>query len=141
MHILIADDDNVCRTLLSGLLDQWGFQHTSVSDGQEAWDVIRRDPSIKLVLLDWMMPNMDGYQVCEAIRKDKARSSDVYVILITGARMKDDVIKVLVAGADDYIIKPFEPLDLRIRLRAAMRIIDLQTEVGQLRQASPAGAP
>ncbi len=140
MHILIADDDNVYRTLLSGLLDQWGFQHTCASDGEEAWDAIRHDPSIKLVLLDWMMPKMDGYEVCEAIRRDKARSADVYVILVTGAKMKDDVIKMLVVGADDYIIKPFEPLALRIRLRAAMRIIDLQTEVAQLRQGMPAGA-
>lgn len=131
MHVLIADDDPVYRNLLEDLLRQWDFEVTSTSDGNEAWQVIQRDDTVKLAILDWMMPGMDGCEVCQKI------GQGIYTILITGTRLKDDVIKVLIAGADDYIIKPFEPLDLKIRLRAAMRIINLEAKVAELCKSLP----
>ncbi len=137
MHVLIADDDPVYRNLLDDLLGQWcGFDVTCACDGQEAWEAIERDPTVQLAILDWMMPGMDGYQICQRLKSDDA-TADVYTILVTGSQLKDEVIKVLVAGADDYIIKPFDPLDLRIRVRAAMRIITLRAEVAELRKALP----
>jgi len=131
MHILIADDDPVYRNLLENLLRQWDFEVTSTSDGNEAWQAIQRDDTVKLAILDWMMPGMDGYEVCQKI------GQGIYTILITGTSLKGDIIKVLIAGADDYIIKPFEPLDLKIRLRVAMRIIDLEAKVAELRKSLP----
>ncbi len=73
-----------------------------------------------------MMPQMDGFEVCRRIRQMHPEG-DFYIILLTGSRQKEEIIKVLVAGADDYLLKPFDPLDLKIRLRAARRILDLQS--------------
>ena len=136
MRVLIADDDPVYRGLLEELLKQYDFDVVSVPNGLEAWEAIQHDETIKLVILDWMMPEMDGYEVCRRIREAGTRQ-DTYVILVTGSQLKDEIIKILVAGADDYIIKPFEPLDLKIHLRAAMRIIDLEAEAAELRKALP----
>jgi len=133
MHVLIADDDPVYRALLRSLLEHWKCDVTVTSDGREAWERIRSDDSIDLVLLDWMMPEMDGYEVCRSIRQSNDLRG-VYILMLTGSRQKEEIVKVLVAGADDYLIKPFEPQDLQIRIRAAKRIIDLQQELADLRR-------
>ena len=135
MRILIADDDPVYRTLLGDLLVQWGFDVVLTCDGQEASEAIQADPDIDLAVLDWMMPGKDGYELCREIKQDPARQ-DLYIIIITGSRCRDQLLKVVVAGADDYILKPFEPLDLKIRLHAAKRIIDLRAELAQLRRSA-----
>jgi len=132
MHVLIADDDPVYRQLMEDLLRQWGIRTTVVSDGDEAWTAIQRDWTLDVAILDWMMPGMDGYEVCRRIKEDKSR--EVYIILITGSRLKDEIIKVLVAGADDYILKPFEALDLKVRFRNTMTILALRSEIAELRQ-------
>ena len=131
LHVLIADDDPVYRQLLETLLKQWNFRITLVCNGQEAMDAIERDPSIQLAVLDWNMPVMDGYEVCRQVKSDL--SKNLYIILITGSRYKDEIINVLVAGADDYILKPFDAMDLKIRVRSAMRIINLEKELNSLR--------
>lgn len=133
MHVLIADDDPVYRGLLEEFLQDWGFEITSVCDGSEAWEAIHSDPTIELAILDWVMPRMDGYEVCQKLKDEGGKH--VYTILITGSRLKEDVIKVLIAGADDYIIKPFEATDLKIHLRNATRIINLTSEVAELRKS------
>ncbi|MDY6913347.1 MAG: response regulator transcription factor [Planctomycetota bacterium] len=135
MRVLIADDDPVYQILLEDLLKQWGFDVVVTGDGSEAYQAIRQDKAIKLAILDWMMPGTDGYAVCRLIKEDQSRQN-VYIIMLTGDRLKDDIVKVLVAGADDYLIKPFEPLDLKIRLHTARRILDLQAEVAELRQSA-----
>lgn len=144
MRMLVADDDPVYRTMLEDLLTEWGFPATIVADGSAAWDVLRGtnaegagaaspdEPPPRVALLDWMMPGLDGFELCRKIRQDPS-TRDAYVILLTGSRRKDEMIKVLVAGADDYLIKPFDPLDLRIRLRAARRILELQKELATAR--------
>lgn len=148
MRMLVADDDPVYRTMLEDLLSEWGFPATVVADGSTAWDVLRGDdpdasasrPAAepgdggppRVALLDWMMPGLDGFELCRKIRQEPS-TRDAYVILLTGSRRKDEMIKVLVAGADDYLIKPFDPLDLRIRLRAARRILQLQKELAAAR--------
>jgi len=134
MHVLIADDDAVYRAFLQDLLRKWGYDVTVTCDGGEAWRAVQDEPQINVAILDWMMPGMDGYEVCRKIKNDLVER-DIYTILITGSRLKGDMIKVLVAGADDYIIKPFEPLDLKIRLRAAIRIIHLEAEAAELRNS------
>ena len=139
MQILIADDDPVYSELLEGLLAQWGHQVVTARDGLEAWNVLIGADSPNLILLDWMMPGMDGFELCRKLRQGQVKTN-AYVLLMTGSKLKDDIIKVVVAGADDYLIKPFDPMDLKIRLRTAMRILDLQEEINTLRQAAPAPA-
>jgi len=139
MRVLIADDDPVYRNLLDGLLSKWGFEAVCACNGREACEAIRRDPAIELALLDWMMPEKDGYAVCHDIRQDSS-TCDLYILMITSNGLRDELIKVVVAGADDYIIKPFEPLDLKIHVRAAKRIIDLQAQLAGL-PGPPCAAP
>jgi len=134
MQVLIADDDPVYRSLLAELLTQWEYDVVVACDGLEAWNLFQADPPPKLVLLDWMMPGLDGFDLCSKIRNESSAPNDTYIILLTGSRRKSEIITALVAGADDYLIKPFEPLDLKIRLRAAKRILDLCAEVAELRQ-------
>jgi DNA-binding response OmpR family regulator len=126
MKILVADDDAVYRSLLERMLKQWDYEVVIASDGQEALEVLQGPAPPRLVILDWMMPQMDGFEVCRRIRQTHPES-DYYIILLTGSRQKEEIIKALVAGADDYLLKPFDPLDLKIRLRAARRILDLQS--------------
>lgn len=133
MHVLIADDDPVYRTFVEDLLGQWKFEVTSACDGNEAWEAVEGNETIKLVILDWIMPRMDGHEVCRKLKDSLSR--DVYTILITGSRLKEEVIKVLVSGADDYISKPFDAVDLKIHVRTAMRIINLEAEVAELRKS------
>lgn len=128
MKILIADDDPVYRSLLERMLKQWDYEPVVVSDGLEAMAVLRAPDAPKLVILDWMMPQMDGFEVCRQVRQ-LYPDANYYIILLTGSRQKEEIIKVLVAGADDYLLKPFDPLDLKIRLRAARRILDLQASL------------
>ena len=128
----MADDDPVYRSLLGDLLRQWQFEPVTVSNGQAALEMLRRPDGPRLAILDWMMPQMDGFEVARAIRADK-ETEDTYVLLITGSRNKEEVMKVLVCGADDYLIKPFQPIDLKLHLRTAMRIRHLQQELQELR--------
>ncbi len=125
MQILVADDDAVSRRLLEGYLRKWEFDVLSAADGAEAWRVLRSKDTPRLALLDWMMPGLDGIEICRQVRQ---RSSQpyVYVILLTGRSEKQDVIEGLEAGADDYLTKPFHAQELRARLRVGTRILDLQ---------------
>ncbi len=133
MQILIADDDPTYLSLLESLLVPWGADVVKVSDGDEAWEALDRGLTPDLVIADWMMPGLDGFDLCRKIRSDR-RTSDLYVMLITGSHEREEIIRVLVAGADDYLIKPFIALDLEIRFRAARRILELRKEIGQLRE-------
>ena len=131
MQVLVADDDPVYRTLLDELFGEWGFDVVLASDGQEAWEILQGADPPKLLVLDWMMPRMDGFEVCKRIRSE-TRSKNTYVLMMTGSRKKAEIMKVVVAGADDYLIKPFDPVDLKIHLRSAMRVISLQEELDGL---------
>jgi DNA-binding response OmpR family regulator len=125
MHILVADDDPVYRNLLAGLMQQWDFSFKIVENGKDALDILQQADAPKLAILDWMMPEMDGFEVCRRIRQVKGDRVP-YILLMTGNSKREELLRVLVAGADDYILKPFEPLDLKIRLRLAMRVLDLE---------------
>jgi diguanylate cyclase (GGDEF)-like protein len=126
--VLIAEDDSVSRRLLEATLSKWGYDVLACADGSEAWQVLQRPDPPSLAILDWMMPRMDGVQVCREVRK-RATEPYVYLILLTARSQKTDIITGLEAGADDYIVKPFDANELRMRLRAGRRILDLQTEL------------
>lgn len=125
MKVLIADDDTISRTVVKALLFKWGYEVLEVEDGKQAWDILKDNDSPHLVLLDWMMPGMDGLELCRRLRQSDNNTYH-YIILLTGRDSKEDIIGGLNAGADDYITKPFMPEELEMRLRTGKRILELQ---------------
>ncbi len=134
MKILVADDSNVSRHLLSSMVKKWGYEVVSASDGTQAWEVLRQPDAPRLAVLDWMMPGLTGPQVCEMVRQ-KGGDAYIYILLLTGRTQKEDVIEGMTAGADDYVVKPFDQQELRVRLRAGRRIVELQDELLSAREA------
>ena len=125
MKVLIAEDEPVSRLLLERFLQQWGYEVVSASDGDEAWWILQREDAPHLAILDWMMPGMDGATICREVRKRNGQPY-TYLVLLTAKAQKQDVVEGLEAGADDYLTKPFDANELRVRLRAGRRILDLQ---------------
>jgi two-component system, cell cycle response regulator len=133
LRILLAEDDAVTRRLLEKMLSDLGYEAQVCADGAQASEVMCREDPPKLAILDWMMPGKNGIEVCRAIREREQRPY-TYVILLTGKGSKQDVLEGLEAGADDYIVKPFDPNELKVRLRAGARIVQLQEDlIGALR--------
>jgi two-component system, cell cycle response regulator len=132
--VLVAEDDPVFRHLLDRQLREWGYRVITVTNGQEAWDALQKPGSPDLLILDWMMPSLDGVELCRRIRQEQ-NDRYQYVLLLTGKDEKQDVIDGLNSGADDYLTKPFDIRELRARLRAGKRILLLQRELIQAREA------
>lgn len=128
MRVLIAEDDPVSRRILQSSLLKWGYEVEVACDGLQAWDVIQSVNAPRLAILDWMMPGMDGLSICQALR-DRTEGPYIYTILLTAKSQRDDLLAGLNAGADDYIVKPFDPHELRVRLRAGKRVLDLQAQL------------
>jgi two-component system, cell cycle response regulator len=135
VRILIAEDDLVSRKLLEANLTKWGHEVVVCSDGAQAWQVLSGEDPPNLVVLDWMMPEMDGVTLCGEIRKLE-KHPYTYVILLTSKSLKEDVVAGLEAGADDYIIKPFDVHELKVRIRAGTRIVRLQEDLISALRAS-----
>ena len=134
MRILIADDEPVSRLRLERLLTRWGYEVTAVADGEQAWRVLRAPDAPELAILDWMMPGRDGVTVCRKIRELHSAPYR-YMILLTSRSETSSLVEAMNAGADDYVAKPFEPHELEVRLRAGKRILELQTELIDAREA------
>jgi phosphoserine phosphatase RsbU/P len=130
IQILIADDEPISRRLLDQSLVAWGYEPVVCSDGAEAWGALQRPDSPQIAVLDWMMPNMDGLQVCRAVRAAK-RATEPYLIVLTARTSQEDVIEGLKAGADDYLTKPIDRGELEMRLQVAVRVISLQKRLAQ----------
>lgn len=128
MHILIAEDDPVSRRVLQAHLSKWGYEVIATKNGAEAWSVLQGNDPPPLAILDWMMPSMDGTEVVRRVR-ERGGTPYVYVVLLTAKNQKDDIVAGLEAGADDYLVKPFDALELRARIRTGKRILDLQNEL------------
>jgi diguanylate cyclase (GGDEF)-like protein len=128
MNVLIADDEPVSRRLLEILLKKWGYDVTSASDGEEAWRVLQNGVRPRIAILDWMMPGMDGVQVCRKIRQQEAVPF-TYLLLLTARQATEDVNGKFESVADDYLAKPYAAQELRARLRAARRIIELEEQL------------
>jgi diguanylate cyclase (GGDEF)-like protein len=134
MKVLVADDELVSRRLLESSLTRWGYDVVVASDGLEASKFLHAPDAPKLAVLDWMMPGLDGVELCRELRRRKD-DSYTYVLLLTAKHTKSDVIEGLEAGADDYISKPFEPQELRVRLRTGKRILYLLDQLTTAREA------
>lgn len=134
MRSLIADDDPVSRHLLEAFLVKLGYEVVVACDGAEAEAVLEQEDAPKLAILDWMMPVMDGVELCREIRKRPERPY-VYIVLLTAKDRRQDILQGLEAGADDYLTKPFDAQELKARVRAGRRILDLQDELIRAREA------
>ncbi|MDG1483181.1 MAG: diguanylate cyclase [Myxococcota bacterium] len=128
MKILIADDDVVSALMLRRTLERWGYTVTIVHDGTQALAALQQPDAPKLMILDWMMPGLDGPEVIRAVRSQVSEHYN-YAILLTSRDQQGDIVAGLEAGADDYLRKPFDSDELRARLRAGQRILDLQTRL------------
>jgi two-component system cell cycle response regulator len=134
MKILLADDEPIARTMLEHWLTGWGYQVTCARDGEAALNAFKADPELRLAIIDWVMPKMDGTDVCRALRSGP-QEPYVYVVLLTARDRKDDIVRGLDAGADDYLVKPCNPLELEVRLRTGRRLIELQQQLVRAREA------
>jgi len=133
MRILVADDDPVSCRLLDRLLHKWGYEVIAARSGTEAWEVLQADHAPRIALLDWMMPGLDGLEICRRVR---ARSSQpyVYIVLLTANDKVGNLVEGLESGADDYLTKPFHPQELRARLRVGLRMLDLESGLVEARE-------
>ena len=125
MKVLIAEDDMVSRRLLQATLCKWGYEAVVTSDGAAAWEVLQGYDPPPLVILDWMMPGLDGLQVCHKVR-EILTATPPYLILLTAKGRRQDIVTGLQAGANDYVTKPFDREELRARLQVGVRIVELQ---------------
>jgi diguanylate cyclase (GGDEF)-like protein len=123
--VLIAEDDPIFRRILESWFKRWDYRVTAVENGLDAWQALQQEDAPELAILDWMMPGMDGIELCRKIRS-REQSTYRYLLLLTAKDDKQDVIAGLEAGADDYLTKPFDVDELRARVRAGKRILDLQ---------------
>ncbi|MDD2372980.1 MAG: diguanylate cyclase [Syntrophomonadaceae bacterium] len=131
MKVLIADDDALSRKILEDCLSEWGYDILMAHNGNEAWDILEKIDRPNMAVLDWMMPGMDGVEICRKLRQLKLPNY-VYVILLTARSKREDVISGLESGADDYIIKPFNREELKSRLKIGQRIIELEHRILRL---------
>jgi DNA-binding response OmpR family regulator len=130
MQVLIAEDDRVTGEILARTLQRWGHQTIVVGDGLQAWNHLREMTDPTLAILDWMMPEMDGPDVCRRVR-GQLPLANMYLLLVTARESRGDVVAGLDAGADDYIIKPFDPEELRARVAVGMRVLGLQQKLAE----------
>lgn len=134
MRILIAEDEAVSRRVLEGFVAKWGYEILAVENGEQAWNALQEENAPQLAVLDWMMPRLDGVEVCRRLRQ-RGPEPYVYVLLLTAKGQKQDIVEGLEAGADDYLTKPFDPGELQARLRAGRRILALQEALISARDA------
>ncbi len=125
MHVLIADDDRATAEALSRTLKRWEFEVTVKGNGAEAWEILRGPEAPPLAILDWMMPEIDGREVCRLVRQEAAHPN-AYLILLTSRDSSTDIVAGLEAGADDYLVKPFDPAELQARIHVGTRMLNLQ---------------
>jgi len=125
MQVLVAEDDRVSRTFLEATLRKWGYDVVAVPDGDQAWQALEAENAPELLILDWMMPGLDGLQVCRNLRQ-KFPTRPAYVILLTARTGRADIVEGLAAGADDYVTKPFDRDELRARAQVGCRVIGLE---------------
>src|SRR5579871_3546787 len=120
--------------MLRSMLARWGYETVTAPNGIEAWNLLQLPDAPRLAILDWMMPGLDGVELCRRIR-GQAKEPYTYVLLLTARTDSNDLIEGMDAGADDYLTKPFHAHELRVRLRAGRRILELQEELLEAREA------
>ncbi len=135
MQVLIVDDSPVYRKLIGDNLRRWGFSCMVAENGAQAWSILQQPDSPRLVLLDWVMPDLDGLELCQRIRGTAGSRPYIYVILLTGKDGRHNMLKAMDAGVDDYLSKPFDEPELKARLLVGGRILTLQQELIAARES------
>lgn len=135
MRILIVEDDTDCREMLTALLEQENHEVVCATNGREAWNIFHKSP-FSVVISDWLMPETNGLELCRRIRASRLTYYP-YVILLTALEGKTNYLEAMSAGADDFVSKPYDPDELRARLRVAERIVRLQEHVNRLEGVLP----
>jgi len=130
MHALVADDDRGTVAIVASTLKRVGIEVSVAYDGAEAWQRLAGEPALSLAILDWMMPNVDGLELCRRLRQDETRAH-VYVILLTSRDGRADLVAGLDGGADDYLVKPFDLEELRARVQVGIRMATLQERLAE----------
>jgi DNA-binding response OmpR family regulator len=121
MKILVVDDDAIITTLLENQLSEWGYEPMAYTKSLEALSVLTSDDAPKVAIIDWEMPIIDGLNICKSSRRIKG--AHTYFIILTGNGSKQNVFEALQAGANDYVVKPFEPDDLKSRVETAVNAV------------------
>jgi DNA-binding response OmpR family regulator len=129
MRILVAEDDVVLQMLLQSLLTHWGYDVVVASDGEEAWRQLQQEDAPRLAILDWVMPGVDGIEVCRRIRASNPLH-DSYILILTAKTGSEDFITAMEAGANDYINKPFKSAELRASLDMGSQVLELHERLG-----------
>lgn len=135
-RVLVADDSRLDRTLLHNALSSWGYTVVLAENGATAVDLLRANGDIQLAIVDWMIPDLSGPDVCRAVAK---LDRFIYIIVLTGRSRREGLSEALSAGAADFISKPFEAAELEARVRSAFRILDLQTQILQMQKMDSVG--
>jgi sigma-B regulation protein RsbU (phosphoserine phosphatase) len=130
MRILIAEDDITSRALLKHMLAEWGYEVVVTKDGNEAWKALQAEEAPRLAIIDWVMPRLDGVEVCRKVRQLDV-PNPTYIILLTSRSSKKDIVAGFEAGADDYIGKPYETDELRVRVKVGERMTALQSAIAE----------
>ena len=125
MRILIAEDDGFSRRFLAKSMEQWDYEIIFAGTGDEAWEILSQEDAPKLVILNWMLPGMDGLDLCRKIRKHQ-KGTSTYIIMFTASRSTADLVGAINAGADDFVTKSFDVRELEVRVRAGKRIVELE---------------
>jgi two-component system cell cycle response regulator len=133
MKVLVADDSATSRAMLRTALSRWGYDVVLAEHGAEAWEILAQPDPPTMAILDWVMPHMTGPEVCRRVRENR-REPYTYILLLTSKNTKGETVEGLEAGADDYIVKPFDQHELQVRLRVGKRIVDLQMDLLQARE-------
>lgn len=134
MRILVAEDDIPSRMILTSHLQEWGFEPVVAEDGDKAWSIMQQSDAPRLAILDWCMPILDGLEVSRLIRECR-QANPPYLIILTAKGEKSNIVKGLDAGANDYISKPYDKDELRARLSVGRRMVELQTELLEAKDA------
>ena len=124
--ILLAEDSPLYRRMIETHVKEWGFDYVCAKDGEQAWDLLAKPNAPRLALVDWVLPGMDGLELCRRLRRRPESDPYVYLILLTAKSQRGAMLEAMNAGVDDFLAKPFDPAELRARLMCGQRIVDLQ---------------
>lgn len=133
IRILIADDKSINRRMLKNMIEEMDMESIEAHDGEEAWELLQSENAPQILLLDWVMPKLNGLELCRRIALERLKSQKYsYIILITSKDKDDEISEGFLAGADDYITRPFNRNELRMRLRVGVRIVQMQRNLLKL---------
>lgn len=135
IRVLVADDDTPTRMLLRAAISQWGYVVTEAKNGEEAWEILQQENPPRLLIVDWLMPELDGIALCERIKQKMPKQ--FHIILLTQMTGSANILKGYEAGADEFLSKPFNMVELRSKLSVGAKIIQSSNGSQENSTASP----